>query len=86
MSILILDCNKDSHWLYRRKLLSLTRDITCVDSVEKCKEEIKDNDYSLVLLRHEITNSSGKQVYEDLRSSGYQGKVAIIASGNGLEW
>lgn len=85
MSILVLDCNKDSHWLYRRKLLPLTRDITCVDSVDSCKDEVQKREYSLVLLRHEINNSSGEQVYADLRKDGYSGKVVIVASGNGIE-
>lgn len=86
MKILILDLNTDFEPVYRRKLSSLKADIDFLSCPQKkLTKYLNKRDYDLVLMTHYLKGTTGPKVFEEIRSKGYTGIIAILAPGNNIE-
>jgi len=76
MSKLLVIDSKSYETMYRRKLLTIESDIKFIETLNEDLD--KDlNNYDLVIVSHLLRNRNGIEVYDSLRSQGYDGDIVI---------
>jgi response regulator of citrate/malate metabolism len=85
MKVLIIDLVNTYEYLYRRKFSQIKADLDFTSKLTDIDKKLTKKSYDLLLIGHNLKNSSGLEAYTKVRNLGYTGDVIIMSPGNNLK-
>jgi DNA-binding NtrC family response regulator len=85
MKILIIDLVNTYEYLYRRKLSKIKADVDFITKPTDIEQKLSKKHYDVLLISHNLKNSSGQEMNNKVRQLGYTGNVIIMTPGNHIK-